>query len=65
MPVLVIDPIRGARKGEVLHVHLHDGPCAHYNNTEVGWERYIAGTLHDGVFVGTWKDADILELSND
>ncbi|MEP3638715.1 MAG: hypothetical protein ABJN14_15800 [Paracoccaceae bacterium] len=65
VPVLVTDGIRGASKGEVLEVHLYGGSRARHCNTEVGSERYIAGTLYDGVFVGTWREVDILDISND
>ena len=65
VPVLVTDGIRGASKGEVLEVHLYGGSCARHYNTEVGSERYIAGTLYDGVFVGTWREVDILDIGND
>ena len=65
VPVLVTNGIRGASKGEVLEVHLYGGSCARHYNTDVGSERYIAGTLYDGVFVGTWREVDILDIGND
>ncbi|MEP6020674.1 MAG: hypothetical protein ABJ251_19550 [Paracoccaceae bacterium] len=67
VPVFVTEGIRGATKGEILEVFLFGtGTCrVHTNNTEVGSESYIAGTLHDGLFIGSWRESDILEISGE
>ncbi|MEO9819519.1 MAG: hypothetical protein ABJ370_03765 [Paracoccaceae bacterium] len=65
VPVLVTEGIKGATKGEVLKVYLFGGSCALHYNTEVGSDRYIAGALHDGIFIGIWRESDILEISGE
>ncbi|MEO9516884.1 MAG: hypothetical protein ABJH45_13965, partial [Paracoccaceae bacterium] len=66
VPVLVTEGIKGAAKGETLEVFLFGtGTCPRHYNTEVGSERYIAGALHDGLFIGSWRERDILAINGE